>query len=204
MSKKKTSSSSIGSSGIEDVFYFFINIFISILLFFAILNSVVSCIKSPFKSYEILTKWEKTTGVIDSHYYDNENLFMDIYNIYSFIFQTTSAFSNGYFIKEQNIFSYERVKYHIYKEEIIGTSTNSYLFNFDINKNVDIYYNTLKPEEIIINTPYRLYIEPILDYIYLYLLLKIVIFFFKSKKKNKINVNDSLESKIKKKPNSKE
>lgn len=183
MSKKN-----IGSSSNDSSFDFFINLFISILLFFAILFSVVSAIKVPFKNYEILTKWEKSTGVVYNHYYDNETLFMYVVNIYSFLIQTTSAFTDSYFDKEENLFSSEMVKYKVNEEEIIGRSINSYLFNFDINKNVEIYYNPLKKEEIIINTTYRLYVEPILDLIYVLFILKIVLIFFNSKnKENKSN-----------------
>lgn len=198
MSKKKTNSSSIGSSGIENSFYFFINILVSILLFFAIINSIYSAATVPFKNYEVLTKWEKTNGIVENHYYDGDTLFMYIFNVYSFIIQTTNAFSDGYFDKEDNIFSYEIVKYKVNNEEFNGRSTNSYLFNFDINKNVDIYYNPIKKEEIIISTPYRLYFEPIFDLIYIYLIFKLIILFFKSKNKDKTNINNSLESKIEK------
>lgn len=145
-----------------------------------IMYSAYSAATVPIKNYEVLTKWEKTNGVVEGHYYDHNTFFMSIVNIVSTSTDSSLSYSDRKLNQSHNLFSYEKIKYKVNNEEVFGMSTNSYLFNFDINKNVDIYYNPLNPKEVIVNTPYRLYIEPLFDLIYVFSVLWLIYKYFMS------------------------
>lgn len=180
MSKKNINTTSTDSFSI-------IELIIKIFLFIAILFYIYNNFKTPFINYSIINNWEKTNGVIYDKYSDNNNIIIKLFDLLYKLYYIKEGQAYILDLNESssNPYSREIVKYEINKEELIGKSIHSYLFNFNKDEKVVIYYNPKNTNEIMINTKYRLYIDPIVGYIINFLLIYIFLLLFFKENKSK-------------------
>lgn len=165
-----------------------LELIIKMFLFIAILFYMFNNFKTPIINYLIINNWEKTNGVIYDKYSDNNNIIIKLFDLLYKLDYIKEG--KGYVLdlneSESNPYSREIVKYEINKEELIGKSIHSYLFNFNKDEKVVIYYNPKNTNEIMINTKYRLYIDPIIGYIINFLLIYFFLLLFFRENKSKI------------------